>query len=115
MISGIDAAPRVVTITGAIPVTRIVPASPTTNAPHQFVSRERPPPAYSSSSAAPLRPAEPAGVPGVSSDPILSSLSRGLEQRIPNTSGGRRQGNFEQIGTAGGMVCRALRVLVLQH
>ena len=42
--SGIDAAPSVVTITGAIPVTRIVPARPITNAPHQFVSRLRPPP-----------------------------------------------------------------------
>src|ERR671929_134908 len=38
MISGIDAAPSDVTMTGAIPVTRIVPARPMTNAPHQFVS-----------------------------------------------------------------------------
>jgi hypothetical protein len=42
---GIEAAPTDVTITGAMPVTRIVPASPITNAPHQFVSRGRPPPA----------------------------------------------------------------------
>ena len=35
--TGTDAAPSSVTITGAIPVTRIVPASPITNAPHQFV------------------------------------------------------------------------------
>src|SRR5689334_4356801 len=48
--SGIDAAPSVVTITGAMPVTRIVPARPMTNAPHQFVSFASPPPAYSSSS-----------------------------------------------------------------
>src|SRR5262249_52343828 len=44
MMLGIDAAPTEVTITGAIPVTRIVPASPMTNAPHQFVSRGSPPP-----------------------------------------------------------------------
>src|ERR1700756_5192319 len=42
---GIEAAPTDVTITGAIPVTRIVPASPITNAPHQLVSRGSPPPA----------------------------------------------------------------------
>ena len=36
-ITGTDAAPSSVTITGAIPVTRIVPARPITNAPHQFV------------------------------------------------------------------------------
>jgi hypothetical protein len=42
--SGIAAAPSDVTITGAIPVTRMVPARPMTNAPHQFVSRLRPPP-----------------------------------------------------------------------
>ena len=34
--TGIDAAPSSVTITGAIPVTRIVPARPMTNALHQF-------------------------------------------------------------------------------
>ena len=45
MMTGIDAAPSVVTITGAIPVTRIVPARPMTNAPHQFVSCFSPPPA----------------------------------------------------------------------
>ena len=45
MMLGIAAAPTDVTITGAIPVTRIVPASPMTNAPHQFVSRGSPPPA----------------------------------------------------------------------
>src|ERR1700694_2725960 len=50
MISGIADAPSVVTMTGAMPVTRIVPARPTTNAPHQLVSRANPPPAYSSSS-----------------------------------------------------------------
>src|SRR3954451_17371443 len=48
--SGIDAAPSDVTMTGAMPVTRIVPARPMTNAPHQFVSFASPPPAYSSSS-----------------------------------------------------------------
>ena len=42
---GIDAAPTDDTITGAIPVTRIVPARPITNAPHQFVSCGSPPPA----------------------------------------------------------------------
>ena len=42
---GIADAPSEVTITGAIPVTRIVPASPITNAPHQFVSLGSPPPA----------------------------------------------------------------------
>jgi hypothetical protein len=42
---GIEAAPSEVTITGAIPVTRIVPARPITKAPHQFVSCFRPPPA----------------------------------------------------------------------
>ena len=50
-ISGMDAAPSDVTITGAMPVTRIVPARPTTNAPHQFVSRASPPCSYSSTSA----------------------------------------------------------------
>src|SRR5437899_12624709 len=40
---GMDAAPTEVTITGAMPVTRIVPASPITNPPHQFVSRGSPP------------------------------------------------------------------------
>ena len=45
MMLGIDAAPMLVTITGAIPVTRIVPARPITNAPHQFVSCGSPPPA----------------------------------------------------------------------
>ena len=49
-ISGIDAAPSEVTMTGAMPVTRIVPARPTTNAPHQFVSCASPPPSYSSTS-----------------------------------------------------------------
>src|SRR5215212_5457268 len=48
--SGIDAAPSDVTMSGAMPVTRIVPARPMTNAPHQFVSFASPPPAYSSSS-----------------------------------------------------------------
>ena len=43
-ITGIAAAPSDVTITGAMPVTRIVPARPITNAPHQFVSRLSPPP-----------------------------------------------------------------------
>ena len=37
-ITGIDAAPSDVTITGAMPVTRMVPASPITKAPHQLVS-----------------------------------------------------------------------------
>jgi len=37
--NGIDAAPRLWTANGATPVTRIVPASPMTNAPHQFVPR----------------------------------------------------------------------------
>src|SRR5579864_2726693 len=41
---GIDAAPSEVTITGAIPVTRIVPARPITNALHQFPSAGSPPP-----------------------------------------------------------------------
>ena len=41
-ITGIDAAPSEVTITGAIPVTRIVPARPITNAPHQFVGLRQP-------------------------------------------------------------------------
>ena len=36
-ISGTEAAPSEVTITGSIPVTRIVPASPITNAPHQLM------------------------------------------------------------------------------
>ena len=39
---GIDAAPSSVTITGAIPVTRIVPARPITNAPHQLVVLREP-------------------------------------------------------------------------
>src|SRR4051794_18242283 len=55
-ISGIDAAPSAVTITGAIPVTRITPASPTTNAPHQFVSLASPPPSYSRTSEWALAP-----------------------------------------------------------
>src|SRR3954467_791229 len=50
MMTGIEAAPSDVTITGAMPVTRIVPARPMTNAPHQLVSFASPPPAYSSSS-----------------------------------------------------------------
>ena len=56
-ISGIDAAPSEVTITGAMPVTRITPAKPTTNAPHQFVSRASPPPSYSRMSECALAPA----------------------------------------------------------
>ncbi len=43
-ITGMADAPNDVTITGAIPVTRIVPARPITNAPHQFVSLLSPPP-----------------------------------------------------------------------
>src|SRR5216684_4344627 len=50
-VTGIAAAPSDVTMTGAMPVTRIVPARPITKAPHQFVSCLSPPPAYSSSSA----------------------------------------------------------------
>src|SRR5690242_6533446 len=46
-ICGIAAAPNDVTMTGAIPVTRIVPARPITNAPRQLVSLRRPPPATS--------------------------------------------------------------------
>jgi len=45
MMIGIDDAPSAVTMTGAMPVTRIVPARPITNAPHQFVSCFSPPPA----------------------------------------------------------------------
>ena len=41
---GIATAPSETTIIGAIPVTRIVPASPITKAPHQFVVFGRPPP-----------------------------------------------------------------------
>ena len=37
MITGTDAGAELVTITGAIPVTRIVPARPITNAPHQLM------------------------------------------------------------------------------
>src|SRR6266852_9170636 len=44
MITGIAEAPSAVTMTGAIPVTRIVPARPITKAPHQFVSCFRPRP-----------------------------------------------------------------------
>ena len=44
IITGIAAAPSDVTITGAMPVTRMVPARPITKAPHQFVSRLSPPP-----------------------------------------------------------------------
>ena len=47
---GTDAAPSSVTITGAMPVTRIVPARPITNAPHQFVVFGNPPDSYTSSS-----------------------------------------------------------------
>jgi hypothetical protein len=39
-------------MTGAIPVTKIVPARPITKAPHQPVSRFNPPEAYCSSSEA---------------------------------------------------------------
>ena len=42
--TGTDAAPSSVTMTGAIPVTRIVPARPMTNAPHQLVVLGRPEP-----------------------------------------------------------------------
>ena len=41
---GMATAPSEVTITGAIPVTRIVPAKPITKAPHQLVVFGRPPP-----------------------------------------------------------------------
>ncbi len=44
MITGTAAAPSVVTIVGAIPVTRIVPARPITNAPHQLMVLGRPEP-----------------------------------------------------------------------
>ena len=37
MIDGIEDAPSVVAMTGAMPVTRMVPARPMTNAPHQLV------------------------------------------------------------------------------
>ena len=40
--TGTEAAPSSVTMTGAIPVTRIVPARPMTNAPHQLVVLGRP-------------------------------------------------------------------------
>src|SRR5215475_13676500 len=43
---GIDEAPSAVTMTGAMPVTRIVPARPMTNAPHHPVSRRRFPGVY---------------------------------------------------------------------
>src|SRR6516165_5220975 len=49
---GIDDAPSAVTMTGAMPVTKIVPAKPMTKAPHQPVSRFSPPEAYCSSSEA---------------------------------------------------------------
>src|SRR6516225_3733531 len=49
---GIDEAPSAVTMTGAMPVTKIVPARPMTKAPHQPVSRFRFPEAYWSSSEA---------------------------------------------------------------
>ena len=43
-ITGTDEAPSSVTMTGAIPVTRIVPAKPITKAPHQLVVFGRPAP-----------------------------------------------------------------------
>src|SRR6202049_4408558 len=46
---GIEEAPSAVTMTGAIPVTKIVPARPMTKAPHQPVSRLSPAEAYFSS------------------------------------------------------------------
>src|SRR5260370_36780906 len=46
---GIDEAPSEVTMTGAMPVTKIVPARPMTKAPHQPVSRLSPPETYPSS------------------------------------------------------------------
>ena len=60
-VTGTEDAPSDVTMTGAIPVTRIVPARPMTNAPHQFVSRASPPPSYSRMSewALPLRVLDP--------------------------------------------------------
>src|SRR5215218_3938168 len=80
-IRGIAAAPSVVTITGAMPVTRIVPARPMTNAPHQLVSFASPPPAYSSSSSG--APAAPG-----CSDMDLSSSSSGTARpkcHVPKT------------------------------
>src|SRR3954454_18819063 len=64
---GIAAAPNVVTMTGAIPVTRIVPARPITNAPRQLVSLRRPPPATSAgaSLADAIHPPLIAGGPAV--------------------------------------------------
>ena len=50
-ITGTEAEPSAVTITGAIPVTRIVPANPITNAPHQLVVLARPADSYTSSSS----------------------------------------------------------------
>ena len=41
-VTGMEAAPELVTMTGAMPVTRIVPARPMTKAPHQPVSRFSP-------------------------------------------------------------------------
>src|SRR3954468_2973518 len=86
MISGTDAAPSVVTMIGAMPVTRMVPARPMTNAPHQFVSLARPPPAYSSSSMG------AACAPGCSAmDSSSSSLDRdtkcGTTQTPPHSQG----------------------------
>ena len=49
MVIGIDEAPSCVTMTGAIPVTKIVPARPITKAPHHPVSRLRLAEAYFSS------------------------------------------------------------------
>src|SRR5215469_18144310 len=60
-ISRMPTAPVPATTTGAMPVTRIVPARPITNAPHQFVPLTRPFSGTNPSTAAmapPLRPEE---------------------------------------------------------
>jgi hypothetical protein len=44
-VTGTPDAPSEVTMTGAMPVTRMVPASPMTKAPRQSVSCRSPPPA----------------------------------------------------------------------
>src|SRR6185437_16296732 len=70
IVTGTEAAPSVVTMTGAMPVTRMVPARPMTKAPHQLVSFARPPPAYSRASE------DTAGAPDCSGMNYSSSSDR---------------------------------------
>ena len=77
MISGMEAAPSVVTITGAMPVTRIVPARPDDEGAPPIRLSSQTTTSYASSSEADFRLPASQAFRGHRSS---SSLSRGLEQ-----------------------------------